>query len=97
MILVADIKRAVAEHYGIPVSRLTERSGKREIVRPRQVAMTLSARLTEHSCARIAYFFGKHPNSGLYTMHATEKRRTDPSINTALRSVTRQLLSEAGR
>lgn len=57
MILVADIQQAVAEHYGITREQLLSRTRKREIARPRQVAMWLCRGLTPRSLPEIAKHF----------------------------------------
>jgi chromosomal replication initiation ATPase DnaA len=62
MTLVADIQRAVAAHYGLPEEFMRTPSGPGKnahaISHPRQVAMYLATKLTNHSMARIGFFFG---------------------------------------
>jgi len=64
MILVADIQRAVAEHYGMGVDTLLSPTRRRKVARPRQVAMALCREHTARSQSDIATRFG-------LTNHAT--------------------------
>ena len=57
-IKIEDIKRHVAEHYRTTTANLESQSRKREIVKPRQVAMFLSRRLSGRSYPEIARRFG---------------------------------------
>lgn len=59
MILVADIQRTVAEHFGLPVSTMREQNRVRDLSRPRQVAMYLSRRLTPLSTVVIGQRFNR--------------------------------------
>lgn len=103
MIFVRDIQREVARHFGSPVESMWEPRGQgtaiRERARPRQVAMCLAMRLTNHSYPRVGQFFGRRDHTTvLHAMRVTEqRRRTDPEIGAALREVTLTLLRGAGR
>jgi chromosomal replication initiator protein len=52
------IQKAVAEYFKISLSDLCSRGRKRTIARPRQIAMTLSKELTQHSLPEIGSAFG---------------------------------------
>jgi chromosomal replication initiator protein len=98
MIFVHDIQRATASHFGVPVEAMTGRRRIWEHSRPRQMAMCLATRLTNHSLVRIGHFFGGRDHTTvIHAMHQTEQRRRDPEIAKALREVTLTLLREAGR
>ncbi|MBE9539419.1 MAG: chromosomal replication initiator protein DnaA [Proteobacteria bacterium] len=53
-----NIQRTVAEYYKIKVADLMSRRRSRSVARPRQVAMTLSKELTNHSLPEIGDSFG---------------------------------------
>lgn len=57
-ISIDNIQRTVAEYYKIKLSELSSKSRVRSIVRPRQMAMTLSKELTNHSLPEIGDAFG---------------------------------------
>lgn len=94
MIMVRDIQREVARHFDSPIESMWEPRGQgaaiRERARPRQVAMYLAMRLTNHSYPRVGQFFGHRDHTTvLHAERVTEqRRRTDPEISTALREVT---------
>ena len=67
MILVRDIQKATAEHYGLSfetmISSGTRGGRQRQYAWPRQMAMLLSRRMTAHSKVRIGQFFGGRDHS----------------------------------
>lgn len=65
------IARTVASHYRMTVEELKSKSNSRAIAVPRQVAMYLCKRLTNHSFPEIGREFGgKHHTT---VMHSVEK------------------------
>lgn len=66
MAFVADIKRAVARRYRIPLNELNGRSQCRVVARPRQLAMTLACECTRHSAARVGNFFERDHTTVLH-------------------------------
>jgi len=62
-IYIEDIKRKVAEKYAVSVGDLESPSRKREHVRPRQLAMHISRKLTGRSFPEIAKRFGSRDHS----------------------------------
>lgn len=101
MILVADIQRAVALRYRCPLSAMKEPDGINARIRrrvwPRQVAMVLAARLTEHSYVRIGQFFGGRDHSTvMYACDAVEKRgKKNPKLRQSLRRLTLELIQQS--
>lgn len=97
MIFVADIQRAVAEHYGEPYSIMRERDGfgsrVRSHVRPRQLAMCLASRLTEQAMTDIGRRFGGRDHSTvIYAVKVVEERaKSDPETSATLRKLTLSL------
>ncbi|MFC1729092.1 chromosomal replication initiator protein DnaA [candidate division KSB1 bacterium] len=60
---IEDIQRVVANHFGINDNMLRDKTRKREIVYPRQVAMFLVKELTNHSLKAIGLHFGGRDHS----------------------------------
>ncbi len=60
---VDAVKRYVSEKYNLQVGDLESRSRKREVVRPRQIAMYAARKLTEQSFPQIARRFGPRDHS----------------------------------
>lgn len=58
MVTIESIQRTVAEYFSIRLSDMTQRSRRRSIARPRQIAMALSKDLTTHSLPEIGDAFG---------------------------------------
>jgi chromosomal replication initiator protein len=58
LITVENIQKTVSEYYKIRVSDLLSRRKTRTIARPRQMAMSLSKELTEHSLPELGEAFG---------------------------------------
>lgn len=58
MVTIESIQRTVAEFFGIRLSDMTQRSRRRSIARPRQMAMALAKELTTHSLPEIGDAFG---------------------------------------
>ena len=79
MILVRDIQKATAEHYGLSfetmISSGTRGGRQRQYAWPRQMAMLLSRRMTPHSNLRIGQFFGGRDHSTVIYSCRTARRR----------------------
>jgi chromosomal replication initiator protein len=58
LITVENIQKTVSEYYKIRISDLLSRRKTRTIARPRQMAMSLSKELTEHSLPELGVAFG---------------------------------------
>ena len=110
MILVADVKAAVAHHYGVSVEALEGKCRRAEFVHPRQVAMALSRRLIKGYAkpgaggdgiplTKIGERFGhRHHTTVMSAIRAADKRRkSDPETRRAFRRITLDLLREGGR
>ncbi|MBN7769949.1 chromosomal replication initiator protein DnaA [Marinobacter daepoensis] len=79
---IDNIQRTVAEYYKIKVSDLLSKRRTRTVTRPRQVAMSLSKELTNHSLPEIGDAFGGRDHTTV--LHACKKivelQETDPGI-----------------
>jgi len=60
---VAEIQRAVCDHYGLPLGEMVSRRQSTSVVRPRQVAMWLAKMLTPMSLPEIGRRFGGRDHS----------------------------------
>lgn len=70
-ISIDNIQRTVAEYYNIKLSDLLSKRRNRTIARPRQVAMSLSKELTNHSLPEIGDAFGGRDHTTV--LHACRK------------------------
>lgn len=102
MITIAAIQGAVAREFNVPSHLFTEPRPKGftnyntfAVSHPRQVAMTLSYLLTEHSMTAIGRKFGGRDHTTIiHARRATEKRRrADPALHTAMRRLTFNLIN----
>ncbi len=79
---IDEIQRKIAEHYNVKISDLHSAKRMRSIVRPRQIAMYISKKLTEASLPEIGRKFGGRDHATV--MHAIKKvqdlMHTDSSI-----------------
>ena len=71
MISLENIQKTVAEYYKIRVSDIRSKKRTRNITRPRQIAMTLSKELTNHSLPEIGDAFGGRDHTTV--IHAVKK------------------------
>ncbi|MEQ1863111.1 MAG: chromosomal replication initiator protein DnaA [Micropepsaceae bacterium] len=69
-VTIDEIKKKVAEHYGLKVADLESPNRSRSIVRPRQIAMHLARQLTPRSYPEIGRRFGNRDHTTV--MHAVE-------------------------
>lgn len=71
LVTIENIQRTVAEYYKIKVADLLSKRRSRSIARPRQIAMTLSKELTNHSLPEIGDAFGGRDHTTV--LHACRK------------------------
>ena len=88
-ITIDAVQKAVAEKYGIKPSQLREKSNRKEIVGPRQVAMFLVKELTHASLPEIGRAFGgKHHTTVIHSIEKIKEQRPgDPDLNKLIHSV----------
>jgi chromosomal replication initiator protein len=83
LVTVINIQKTVAEYFKIRVSDLHSKSRSRQVTRPRQVAMSLSKELTDHSLPEIGEAFGGRDHTTV--LHACRKivelKSTDSRMN----------------
>ncbi len=93
LVTIDNIKRTVAEYYKIRVADLLSKRRSRSITRPRQVAMSLSKELTNHSLPEIGDAFGGRDHTTV--IHACRKivelRETDSRIREDYQNLLRTL------
>jgi chromosomal replication initiator protein len=78
-----SILKSVAEFYGVPLSDITKRSRKKEIVRPRQIAMFLLREETKSSFPEIGLKLGGRDHSTV--IHAYEKIKKEEEENETIK------------
>ncbi|NNF66290.1 MAG: chromosomal replication initiator protein DnaA, partial [Gammaproteobacteria bacterium] len=71
LVTIDNIKKTVADYYKIRVADLLSKRRSRSITRPRQVAMSLSKELTNHSLPEIGDAFGGRDHTTV--LHACRK------------------------
>ncbi len=71
LVTVDNIIKTVAEYYKVKVAELLSKRRNRSVARPRQVAMTLSKELTNHSLPEIGDAFGGRDHTTV--LHACRK------------------------
>ena len=93
MVTVDNIKKTVAQHYNIKTSDLDSKRRTRSIARPRQIAMSLSKELTNHSLPEIGSYFGNRDHTTV--IHACKKikelRTEDITLDESYRILERTL------
>lgn len=69
--MIGDVKRLVAQFYGLHADQLDGRNKSRYIAWPRQVAMVMCREFTRHSCPQIGDAFGGYDHTTiLYAQRA---------------------------
>ena len=95
LVTIDNIQRTVAEYFKIRVADLLSARRSRSITRPRQLAMSLSKELTNHSLPEIGDAFGGRDHTTV--LHACRKtkelRASDTKINDDYVSLLRILSS----
>ena len=71
LVTIENIQRTVTEYYKIKMADLLSKRRSRSIARPRQIAMTLSKELTNHSLPEIGDAFGGRDHTTV--LHACRK------------------------
>jgi chromosomal replication initiator protein len=85
-----NIQRTVAEYYKIKVADLMSKRRSRSVARPRQVAMSLSKELTNHSLPEIGDSFGGRDHTTV--LHACRKIKELRETNSDIREDYKNLL-----
>jgi chromosomal replication initiator protein len=88
-ITIDSIQKAVAERFAIKPAQLKEKSNRKEVVLPRQVAMYLVKELTAASLPEIGRAFGgKHHTTVIHSINKIEAQRaTDTDLNKMINSL----------
>lgn len=95
MVSIDNIQRSVAEYYKIKMADMLSKKRNRSVARPRQVAMSLSKELTNHSLPEIGDAFGGRDHTTV--LHACRQisklRRTTSDIEEDYTNLLRSLSS----
>ena len=71
LVTIENIQKTVAEYFNIRLSELSDKTRTRSIVRPRQIAMSISKELTSKSLPEIGKAFGGRDHTTV--LHACRK------------------------
>ena len=88
-ITIEAVQRAVAERFQIKLVQLKEKSNRKEIVGPRQIAMYLTKELTHASLPEIGRAFGgKHHTTVIHSINKIEQQKVrDPELNKMINNI----------
>ena len=93
MVSIDNIQKTVAEYYNIKLSDLLSKRRSRSITRPRQLAMALTKKLTNHSLPEIGEAFNGRDHTTV--IHACKKikelRVENSSLEEDYKNLTRSL------
>jgi chromosomal replication initiator protein len=89
-ITVPNIQKITAEYFNVRLQDLLSKRRVRSLARPRQIAMTLSKELTEHSLPEIGEAFGGRDHTTV--MHACKTIRKFIEIDPRMRQDWEQLI-----
>ena len=96
---IEDVKRHVAARYGKSTTDLESQSRKRDVVRPRQIAMYISRKLSGRSYPEIARRFGgRDHTTALYGCGQIESRcKVDAAVAAEVEGLMREILEQSAR
>ena len=83
LVSIDNIQRTVAEHYKIKMSDMLSKRRTRSVARPRQVAMAMAKKLTNHSLPEIGEAFGGRDHTTV--LHACRKVKELQDSSTEMR------------
>lgn len=88
-----EIVRTTAGAFSVEISNLRGKGRRQELVQPRQVAMYLIRKLTQHSFPEIGqYFSGRDHSTVMYSINrVTELLETDDDLQRRLREIRQSL------
>ena len=70
---VAEIKRVVAKHFGVPLESMTSSERGRGVTRPRQVAMFFARDVARKSYPMIGSMFGRDHSTAIHAFRQVER------------------------
>jgi chromosomal replication initiator protein len=95
LVSVDNIQRTVAEYYKIKMADMISKRRNRSVARPRQIAMSLSKELTNHSLPEIGSFYGGRDHTTV--LHAcrtvSDLRKTSSDMEEDYQNLLRSLSS----
>jgi chromosomal replication initiator protein len=89
-ITIPNIQKITAEYFNVRLQDLLSKRRVRSLARPRQIAMTLSKELTEHSLPEIGEAFGGRDHTTV--MHACKTIRKFVETDARMRQDWEQLI-----
>jgi chromosomal replication initiator protein len=95
---IATIQRVTADHFGVTVTDLISHRRGNAIVRPRQIAVYLSKRLTSNSLPAIGHKFGNRDHTTV--MHALSQiaklRLTNADLHSDVIEIEEKVIALSG-
>lgn len=90
---IEAIQRVVADMFGLSEEELRQKSTRRVVTAPRQIAMYLAKQVTDASLPEIGrYFGGKHHTTVMHSIaKVEEQRRTDGDLEHVIRKLLKTL------
>lgn len=89
---IADVQRAVAEAYAVPVEDLLDHRRDAKLAHPRQIAMYLARKATRHSSVVIGRHFRRDHSTVLYAVQKVERKTRDTVLTRlAVRAIRQKL------
>jgi len=79
-ITIDGIKKLVCKEYAITEQDLVSKSRKKNIVKPRQVAIFLSRKYTDQSIKKIGSSFKRYHATAIYSVNAVEKELKNKGV-----------------
>jgi chromosomal replication initiator protein len=79
-ITIDSIKKLVCHHFKISVAEIVSSSRKKNIVRPRQIAMYLSRKFTDQPLQAIGKHFNRYHATALHSIRSIEKGLKDDTL-----------------
>ena len=90
---IDDVQRVVARHFAMTIDSIVSKNRARHISQPRQIAMLLARRLTEHSLPEIGQAFGGRDHATvIYSLKKIEAlAQSDSQVKQTIDTLSNQL------
>ncbi len=96
-LLIADIQRAIAAHFGVPATEMVSDRRHRQVARPRQVAMYIARHATPHSLPQIGRAFRRDHTTVMHAIAQIEALMVaDAEFDAEVRALTFAFTPAAG-
>lgn len=94
---IVEIRRLAAGEWGIGLADLGGPRRDRAVLRPRQAAMWLAARITGKSSSTLARYFARDPSTVRHAIRLIDQmRRQDIALSARLSAIERRIARRSG-